>query len=109
MFGYVEPFFDWTLQIAPGERGFTDRLAKGILGIAEGKPMGLAFADYYTAISTLYQRWAESSLRVDKGDGSLDAVRLRLAAKTRQSLVLLGDPTAVLTLPYERHLESRPR
>lgn len=109
MFGYVEPFFDWTLQIAPGERGFTDRLTNGILGIAEGKPLGLAFADYYAAISTLYQRWAEGSIRADEWDASLEAVRLRLAAKNRQSLVLLGDPTAVLTSLVAERPVNAPR
>ena len=108
MFGYVEPFFNWTLRIAQGERGFTDRLVEGILGIAQGKPLGLAFSDYYTSVGMLYQRWAMESNMPPDDSAALDALKLRLAAKTRQSLVLLGDPTAVLAMPDGGGMSATP-
>jgi hypothetical protein len=97
--GHVEPTFNWTIQQPDTKQPLTDGLREALherLYRAQPEPVALAFARWYGAVGGLYAQWYQARDRVDQGQASArgDAMRLLLTALDRQSLVILGDPTA---------------
>ncbi len=62
------------------------------------QPLGLILERYWLGVGELHSEWAKAREQLDAGDLSVRPrlTRLRLSALDRQSLVLFGDPTAVL-------------
>ncbi len=99
--GQVEPTFDWTLRQPETGQVLTESLQKGLyhgLYRARPEPVGLAFQGCYRHVGELFSQWNQALTRVAQGqaDASLDALRTQLTALDRQSMVILGDPTACL-------------
>lgn len=99
--GHVEPTFNWTLQRPETRQITTESITNALYNRMYRKdpePVGLAFRSFYNTVGQLLASWEMSMRRV--GDGDFDArqpaMRSRLTALDRQSLVLLGDPTVAL-------------
>jgi hypothetical protein len=96
--GHVEPTFDWTLRVAESGQGLGHTIVAGLSTNLLGarQPLGYSLADYRTEVGELHNQWAEQHGQLAAGDTSVreTLTRLRLTAIDRQSLVLLGDPTA---------------
>jgi hypothetical protein len=97
--GHVEPTFNWTIQQPDTKQALTDGLREALyqgLYRAVPEPVALAFERWYRDVGGLYVQWNQARDRVDEGDAQArrDARRLKLTALDRQSLVILGDPTA---------------
>lgn len=104
--GHVEPTFDWTLEFPDNHQELTVDLTSAIYdGLAGGEPVGLAMARYYPAIGGLLQGYANQRSAYNTSTGRAAATALdmlvysRVTANDRASTVILGDPTAALTLP----------
>jgi hypothetical protein len=96
--GHVEPTFDWTLrqrftgqfQTAEIERALYDRLY-------QPEPVGLAFRDYYGMLGGIYADYDQELRRFNKGEDNESRMLYHLLlARDVQSMVMLGDPTAML-------------
>jgi len=99
--GHVEPTFNWTLRDHITGQLLTPGLVKALydsLYQEHAEPIGYALRHHFAPVGTLWSEWGISSGKVNAGklDRVDDAVRTRLTALDRQSLVLLGDPTACL-------------
>jgi hypothetical protein len=96
--GHVEPTFDWTLQqrftgqfqTAAIEEALYDRLY-------QPQPLGLAFRDFYNRLAGIYAEY-DTHLRAFNGGAKREAQMLYslLLARDVQTMVTLGDPTAIL-------------
>lgn len=98
--GHVEPTFDWTLRVEETGQTLGHEIVAALsthlfLG---GEPLGLVLGAYRASVGVLHGQWADVRQEIADGDVTRrpEAVRLRLAALDRQSLVLLGDPTVPL-------------
>ena len=96
--GHVEPTFDWTLrqrltgqfQTAEIEEALYDRLYQPM-------PVGLAFRDYYELLGGIYAGYDSELRKFNSGENNEAKMLYHLLlARDVQSMVLLGDPTAVL-------------
>jgi hypothetical protein len=99
IFGHVEPTFDWTLRVAETGQGLGGDLVLGMsTNLFGGQPVGFVLDAYRAGVGVLHTKWATLRSALDNGDTSVrdQLTRLRLSAIDRQSLVLLGDPTATL-------------
>jgi hypothetical protein len=99
--GHVEPTFNWTIQQPDTKQPLTDGLREALyhrMYRAVPEPVAMALAKWYADVGGLYMQWSQARERVDRGqaDARSDAMRLKLTALDRQSLVILGDPTACL-------------
>lgn len=99
--GHVEPTFNWTLRDAENGQVLTTGLRKAFYDGVYRKvpePIGLALARHYHPVSTFWSRWDSERGSAVGGDSPARwrALRARLAALDRQSLVVLGDPTVAL-------------
>jgi len=104
--GHVEPTFDWTLRDGSNKQALTNGIIQGLYNqLYQPWPIGLAFDDYHRGVGNLYSDWIKIKDKINNGDLSLmqNALRTRLTACDRESLVILGDPTAMLEpLPSKR-------
>jgi hypothetical protein len=105
--GHVEPTFDWTLRDELNRQPLTTGIQQALYNrLYQPWPVGLAFDPYHRGVGELYTQWVKLKDRVKtKGDTTVlpDATRVRLTAIDRESLVILGDPTATLPpLPSRR-------
>ncbi|MYR07384.1 hypothetical protein GTV32_14180 [Gordonia sp. SID5947] len=104
--GHVEPTFNWTLSFPLNREVLTDDLKSSIYGgLGLGKPVGLAMSGYYPAIATKLQQYLRAKEDYDAQVGPAEKKPLdmlvysRVTAHDRASTVILGDPTAALSLP----------
>jgi hypothetical protein len=104
--GHVEPTFNWTLSFPLNRQVLTDDLKSSIyreLGL--GKPVGLAMSGYYPAIASKLQQYVKAKEDYDSLVGPAAKTPLdmlvysRVTAHDRASTVILGDPTAAISLP----------
>lgn len=98
-FGHVEPTFDWTLRDDFTGQGLGGHIVAGMsTNLFAGQPLGYALDDYRAGVGVLHTDWQGLFDRLNAGDTSVREAltRTRVTALDRQSLVLLGDPTATL-------------
>ncbi|WP_217915887.1 hypothetical protein [Miltoncostaea marina] len=97
--GHVEPTFDWTLRVPETGQKLGAHIVTALSSnLFHGQPLGYAFREYREGVGVLHTAWARRREQLDHGDTSVreELTWLRLSAFDRQSLVLLGDPTAAL-------------
>lgn len=99
--GQVEPTFDWTLRQPETGQVLTASLQNALYQRMYRKrpePVGLAFEECYRHVGELFAQWNQALRLIAQGnaDASLAALRTQLTALDRQSMVILGDPTACL-------------
>jgi len=104
--GHVEPTFNWTLNFPLNRQVLTDDLKSSIYrGLGLGKPVGLAMSGYYPAIASKLQQYVKAKEDYDSLVGPAAKTPLdmlvysRVTAHDRASTVILGDPTAAISLP----------
>jgi hypothetical protein len=98
--GHVEPTFDWTLRQPGTNQHLTVGLCEALHdGLYQPWPVGHALRPWYAPVGELYAQYDAYRRRFNDdapGDPARLALYARLAARDRQSLVLLGDPTVRL-------------
>jgi hypothetical protein len=99
--GQVEPTFDWTLRQPETGQVLTTSLQNALYQRMYRKrpePIGLAFEECYRQVGELFAQWTQALRQIAQGhaDANLAALRSQLTALDRQSMVILGDPTACL-------------
>jgi hypothetical protein len=96
--GHVEPTFDWTLQDPRTNAFLTASTQEAIYrGLYLGMPIGLAVKKIHDPVRTLLSLLDEAIDDLDDVNDTRDAAfAYQLAARDRQSMVLLGDPTVTL-------------
>ena len=95
----MEPTFDWTLFIPDTGQHVVTTLVRGIYpGLFQRQPLGLALAEYYAGVGSLYGKLSDARNDVDAAvPGARDrATYYKLTALDRESLVILGDPTVMV-------------
>jgi hypothetical protein len=107
--GHVEPTFDWTLVFPPSRQQLTSSTVELMYTrICSGRPVGLALdeAGHYQPIGSLligHTNAVNAYAGADRPASRRRALDLALYSKVtaydRASLVLLGDPTAVVPVP----------
>jgi hypothetical protein len=110
--GHVEPTFDWTLSDVYTGQQLTGSLVEAVYpnlfrrsNLFRRWPVGMAFDEYHRGVGVLYGKLRDARDDIDKlVAGARDAATYyRLTATDRESLVILGDPTAaVAPLPSQR-------
>jgi len=99
--GQVEPTFDWTLRQPETGQVLTTSLQNALyqrMHRQRPEPVGLAFEECYRHVGELFAQWNQALRQIAEGNSgaSLAALRSQLTALDRQSMVILGDPTACL-------------
>lgn len=97
--GHVEPTFDWTLMQQATGQFLTSKLPHILYNnVYRKQPIGLALHEYYSPIAALNVQYQEAKAIVSANTADLRDVLLscQLSSRDVQSMVLLGDPTAVL-------------
>lgn len=99
--GQVEPTFNYTLRNPENRQVLTDSIQKALYNHMfrrEPEPVGMAFARCYRHVGELFAQWHQLVRDVGRAvPGAREtALRVQLMAIDRQSMVILGDPTAVL-------------
>jgi hypothetical protein len=106
--GHVEPTFDWTIRQPKTGQYLTDSLIKGMYeGLFQRvpKPVGLALRPWFDPIGALAIAYDQEVSHNVLADAPLDyAMWCQLAIRDRGSLVVIGDPAALLP-PLERSSE----
>ena len=98
--GHVEPTFNWTLQSPETGQILTSTIQKALYNdLYSAKPVGMAFDRVYRHVGELLAQWRNAVDEVDLGipGARTAALRSQLTALDRQSMVILGDPTACIT------------
>lgn len=97
--GHVQPTFDWTLCEPQTRQMLTTDIQRALADrLYRHEPLGLAFDRYHRDAVVLAHMHQTALEDFNDGTGDLDlALALRLTARDRQSMVILGDPTVVLT------------
>lgn len=96
--GHVEPTFDWTLMQPATGQFLTSTLLKALYDeLYLGAPIGHAFRDWYGAAATHYAAWDVTKRAYDASEAAKAALLYHnLVARDVQTLVLLGDPAALI-------------
>lgn len=103
--GHIEPTFDWTLRQPKSRQMLTETTVAALynrMHRAQPEPVGMAFNPGYRVVGELFQQWQQLTGEFAAAPTERRAfIRLmtmstQLAALDRQSLVILGDPTAAL-------------
>lgn len=104
--GHVEPTFDWTLRDLLNGQPLTMQLVDAMYQkLFDRQPIGRALESHYLGVGELYARLSDARDDVDalKPGARERATYNKLTAIDRQSLVILGDPTAMIPpLPSQR-------
>jgi hypothetical protein len=104
--GHVEPTFDWTLLAQDTGQFLTGPLVAAMYPkLYRRRPVGRALEDHYRGVAELYSKLEEARKEINKMiPGARErATYSKLTALDRESLVILGDPTAVIPpLPSQR-------
>ncbi|WP_346618360.1 hypothetical protein [Blastococcus montanus] len=93
--GHVEPTFDWTIQNPHTGQKLTTSICRGLYdGLFRPAPVGLALREPYSHVGELFAQRDSAYRAFDEGaDSAGVAMATTLAARDRQSMVVLGDPT----------------
>lgn len=96
--GQVEPTFDWTIRQPRTGQPLTASIRRAIYpGLVRPLPVGLALAECFEHVGELFGQWDLAVRAFDRAEDSREVLlACRLAARDRRSMVVLGDPTAVL-------------
>ncbi|HEY6407102.1 MAG TPA: hypothetical protein VIY29_06530 [Ktedonobacteraceae bacterium] len=96
--GHVEPTFDWTLRQPSTGQFLTNGLKRALYSkIYRAKPVGLAFREYYQPLGALSIQYEQAFKDFKNGKETHEIMLFcQLASRDLQSMVILGDPTAVL-------------
>ena len=97
--GHVEPTFDWSLQQRFTGQFLTDAIQQAFFeNLYQPHPIGLALRDHYGALGSVYAEYDNELRAFNQQEANNEAAMLAhlLIARDLQSLVMLGDPTAVL-------------
>jgi hypothetical protein len=96
--GHVEPTFDWTLRQPPTGQTLTDTIQRALYDeLLRPSPLGLALRETYGRLASLYAAYDANQRAFNEGGNTRGAMLYNLlAARDIQSLVILGDPTAML-------------
>lgn len=96
--GHVEPTFDWTIRNNETGQPLTSSIRNALYGrLFQPDPLGYAFRETYAHVGELYTARDAAHRKFDEGeDTEAVAMALQLAARDRQSMVILGDPTVAL-------------
>jgi hypothetical protein len=104
--GHGEPTFDWTIRDPQTRQRLTSGIQNALCtGMFQLPPetVTMAFDRVYRDVGTLLAQWAQAKrdiagamnpAELERARG--DALRTRLMALDRQSMVILGDPTACI-------------
>lgn len=105
--GHVEPTFDWTLRDPVTKQVLTHVLCKALYTYLYQQdrrtPIGYALREVYAQAGAFFASWHDTIALINAAvPGMRDwALYRQLAAIDRQTLVILGDPTASLPLLAE--------
>lgn len=96
--GHVEPTFDWTLMQQASGQYLTNSIVRALYNrIYSKKPIGLVFREYYAPIGALSIEHDQAAVDLKNGQDTHEILlRCQLTARDLQSMVILGDPTAML-------------
>lgn len=96
--GHVEPSFDWTRRHPVRKRYHTEYIQQALQATQNiAHPIGLACSAFYNALTPLCLEYETAFNAYSRGEDTLGtALYCQLAAREIQSLVLLGDPIAML-------------
>lgn len=99
--GHVEPTFDWTLRAPDSGQFMTMPLIEALYaGLFSGQPMGMALDACRRASASLTGSYAHAVQELAAGAATQGALlRMQLAAKDWDALVLLGDPAVTIAQP----------
>jgi hypothetical protein len=97
--GHVEPTFDWTLRQPPTGQTLTDTIQRALYDeLFRPAPLGHALRETYGRLGALYAAYDANQRLFNEGGNTRSAMLYNLlAARDIQSLVILGDPTAMLS------------
>jgi hypothetical protein len=97
--GHVEPTFDWTLIAQDNGQPLTIPLVNSIYpNLYLRKPVARALEEHYRGVGELYAKLdrARQEINAAVQGAKAAATYYKLTATDRESLVVLGDPTAML-------------
>jgi hypothetical protein len=96
--GHVEPTFDWTIRDKQTGQRLTDSIKQSIYNhLFQPVPLGLAMRESYLQVGELLGQFTDAVDEFNRGITTWDiAASRQLAARDRQSMVILGDPTVML-------------
>jgi hypothetical protein len=96
--GHVEPTFDWTLRQPSTGQFLTNSLKRVLYNkVYKAQPIGLAFREYYLPLGALSIQYDRALVDFKNGKETHEIMLFcQLASRDLQSMVILGDPTAVL-------------
>ncbi|HEX6044353.1 MAG TPA: hypothetical protein VFZ22_07685 [Pyrinomonadaceae bacterium] len=96
--GQVEPTFDWTLQQPHANGYLTGPLQLALFNhLFQPEPLGMALRSCYEKLGSLYTAYDQAFRDFNSGaDTRSTLLFCQLAARDVQSMVILGDPTAIL-------------
>ncbi|MEK6374291.1 MAG: hypothetical protein AABO58_16510 [Acidobacteriota bacterium] len=99
--GQVEPTFNYTLRNPENRQVLTATIQKALYNHMfrkQPEPVGMALAPCYRHVGELFALWEQLVRDVTKAvkDARAAAMNAQLMAVDRQSMVILGDPTAAL-------------
>jgi hypothetical protein len=96
--GQVEPTFDWTLQQPNADGYLTGPLQLALFNhLFQPEPLGMALRSCYEKLGSLYTAYDQAFGDFNHGaDTRSTLLFCQLAARDVQSMVILGDPTAML-------------
>ena len=104
--GHVEPTFDATLLAEGTGQYLTPPLVAAVYpNLFLRWPVGFALGEYYRGVGVLYGKLSDARDEINRRvAGAREAATYyRLTATDRESLVILGDPTAIIpALPSQR-------
>jgi len=100
--GQVEPTFNWTIQQPDTGQLLTETIQKALYDSMyrqQPEPVGMAFQAHYRHVGQLFAQWVSARRKVVQNipDAAEAALRAHLTAIDRQSMVILGDPTACIS------------
>jgi hypothetical protein len=96
--GQVELTFDWTMQQPHTEGYLTGPLQLSLFThLYQPEPLGMALRSRYRTLGGLYTAYDQAHRAFEQGKDTKDSLLFyQLAARDVQSMVILGDPTAML-------------
>jgi hypothetical protein len=109
--GHVEPTFDWMLRQRFTGQYLTDPIKEALYDrLYQPMPLGLALRSIYEQLGAIYAEYDEN-IRVynEDANNAPNVLYHAMLARDVQSLVVLGDPTAMLAaLPNATAAPSQP-
>jgi hypothetical protein len=104
--GHVDPTFDWTIRQPETRQPLTTSIERALyVGMYQERPetVGMAFERTFQHAGELFTQWnqcvrdlARATNAGEREAAKTAALRTQLAGLDRQSMVILGDPTACI-------------